>query len=218
MSDAKIRKVLDFPLPNTVKELRSFVGLCNYFSEHIRDSAKILRPLHKSIARHVEGLSKRKGSKQVLTWSEEEVAAFHAIKDKMESCPVLYFLNDEDEIYLLIDASDYGIGAYLFQMMDGKERPIRFMSHTLSDVQLRWSTVEKECYAIFKAFMEMEYLIRDRKFHLLTDHRNLTFLNNPQGAKGTSEKVVRWRLAILYHAISRGIWSYAADIQVMGIH
>jgi transposase InsO family protein len=44
--------------------------------------------------------------------------------------------------------------------------------------------------------MEMEYLIRDRKFHLLTDHRNLTFLNNPQGAKGTSEKVVRWRLAI----------------------
>jgi hypothetical protein len=45
MSDAKINKVLDFPLPKTVKELRSFVGLCNYFSEHIRDSSLLLRPL-----------------------------------------------------------------------------------------------------------------------------------------------------------------------------
>jgi transposase InsO family protein len=196
MSQDKIRKVLDFPLPTNVKELRSFVGLCNYFSEHIRDAASILRPLHKSIANHASGLSKRKASKAVLSWSEEEIESFKNIKVAMEACPTLYFLNDTDELYLLTDASDYGIGAYLYQLVDGVERPIRFMSHTLSDVQLRWSTVEKECFAIFCACMEMEYLIRDRKFHLRTDHRNLTFLNNPHGTKGTSEKVVRWRLAI----------------------
>jgi hypothetical protein len=57
MSDAKINKVLDFPLPKTVKELRSFVGLCNYF---IRDFSLLLRPLHRSIARHSNGLSKRR--------------------------------------------------------------------------------------------------------------------------------------------------------------
>jgi transposase InsO family protein len=196
MSDSKINKVLDFPLPNNVKDLRSFVGLCNYFGDHIRNSAMILRPLHKSIARHASGLSKRKAQRALLEWSEEETEAFEEIKSAMASCPTLFFLNDTDEVYLLTDASDYGIGAYLYQLVDGKQHPIRFMSHTLSDVQLRWSTVEKECYAIFRACMEMEYLIRDRKFHLFTDHRNLVFLTNPHGTKGTSEKVVRWRLAI----------------------
>jgi hypothetical protein len=45
MSDEKIRKVLDFPLPTIVKELRSFIGLVNYFSEHIRNCSTLLRPL-----------------------------------------------------------------------------------------------------------------------------------------------------------------------------
>jgi hypothetical protein len=132
----------------------------------------------------------------LLEWTPEEIKAFEDIKEAMGSCPKLFFLNDDSENYMLTDASDYGIGGYSYQIIDNKECPIRFMSHSLSDVQCRWSTVEKECYAIFRAFMDMEYLLRDRKFHLLTDHRNLTFLSNPSGAKGTSEKVVRWRIAI----------------------
>jgi hypothetical protein len=44
--------------------------------------------------------------------------------------------------------------------------------------------------------MEFDFLLRDRKFRLLTDHRNLIFLANPTGSKATSEKVTRWRLAI----------------------
>jgi hypothetical protein len=198
MSETKINKVLDFALPVTVKDLRSFVGLCNYFSEHIRNGSILLRPLHKSIARHSSGqnLNKKRAQRVTIEWLPEEEAAFHAIKKAVEECPKLFFPNDHDEIYLLTDASDYGIGGYLYQLIDGKEHPIRFMCHSLSDVECRWSTIEKECYAIFRAFQEMAYLIRDRKFHLLTDHRNLTFMANPSGNKSTSEKVVRWRLAI----------------------
>lgn len=122
--------------------------------------------------------------------------AFYDVREAIEACPTLFFLNDTDEIYLLTDASDYGIGAYLFQTVEGVEKSIRFMSHSLSEVEGRWSTIEKECYAIFRAFQDMEYLIRDRRFHLLTDHRNLVFMSNPSGTKGTSEKVLRWRLAI----------------------
>ena len=96
-------------------------------------------------------------------------------------------------MYLHTDASDYGAGAYLFQIDPdtGKELPIQFLSKTFSDVQKRWSTIEKECYSIFYALRELEHLIRDRKFTLRTDHRNLLFLN----AQATS-KVTRWKLAI----------------------
>ena len=197
MSDTKIRKVLDFPEPEILRELRGYVGLCNYFSDHIRDSSVIMRPLHKCIARHAaSATSKRRAALTKISWEPEELEAFHKIKTAMENCTKLFFVDETSEVFLLTDASDYGIGAYLYQRIEGKECPIRFMSHTLTDVQLRWSTVEKECYAIFRAIQEMNYLLSDRKFHLLTDHRNLTFLANPYGSKGTSEKVVRWRLAI----------------------
>ncbi len=196
MSDENIRKVLDFPLPDNVKALRSFVGLCNYFSDHLRDSSLLLRPLHKSIARHSAGLSKRRAAQTTLDWLPEEKEAFYALKSAIEECTTLFFIDDTAEIFLATDACDHGIGAYLFQVIDGKERPIRFMSHSLSDVECRWSTIEKECYAIFRAFTDMAYLLRDRSFHLLTDHRNLTFLAKPSGSKATSEKVTRWRLAI----------------------
>jgi hypothetical protein len=90
----------------------------------------------------------------------------------VEYCTTLFFLNDTDEVFLLTDASDYGIGAYLYQLVDGKERPIRFMSHVLHDAQLRW------------------------RFHILTDHRNLIFMNNPSGTKMLTDKLTRWKLAI----------------------
>ncbi len=196
MSEEKVRKVLNFELPSTVKELRSFVGLCNYFSEHIPRCSELLSPLHKCIKRTSAGQSKRKAKQTSVQWSEHEKEAFQAIKRAIEACATLFFLNDEDPVDLATDASDYGIGAEVSQWVNGKKRPIRFMSHSLSEGECRWSTIEKECYAIFRAFMEFAFLLRDRKFRLLTDHRNLTFLANPTGSKATSEKVTRWRLAI----------------------
>jgi hypothetical protein len=134
----------------------------------------------------------------VVQWDPERARAFEEVKSAVEYCTTLFFLNDNDEVFLLTDASDYGIGAYLYQLVDGKERPIRFMSHVLHDAQLRWSTIEKECYAIFKAMSEFNYLLGDRRrFHILTDHRNFIFMNNPSGTKMLTDKfITRWKLAI----------------------
>eukprot|EP00969_Alexandrium_andersonii_P159352 7040487-Alexandrium_andersonii.AAC.1 len=99
-------------------------------------------------------------------------------------------MDEHAPIYLETDASDYGIGAYLYQLVDGTQQPIVFLSKTLSKVQQRWSTIEKECYAIWYALKSLEHLLRDVHFTLRTDHRNLTYLNI------NSPKVVRWKLAI----------------------
>ena len=76
-------------------------------------------------------------------------------------------------------------------MKDGKEYPIGFLSKTLNKIQLRWSTIEKEAYAIIYAFSKFEHLIRDIKFTLRTDHKNLTFINIDH-----REKVKRWKLSM----------------------
>jgi hypothetical protein len=112
MSQDKIRKVLDFELPATVKELRSFIGLCNYFSDHIRNCSLLLRPLHLSVTRHSKDLSARKASQALLEWTVQDREAFDAVKSAVEVCPTLFFLDEEGEILLSTDASDYGIADF----------------------------------------------------------------------------------------------------------
>jgi hypothetical protein len=96
-------------------------------------------------------------------------------------------MNDTDPLYLLTDACDYGIGAYLYQLVQGKECPIRFMSRVLWKPQDNWSTIEKGCYAIFVALCEFDYyLLGGRHFFLLTDHRNLVYMKFSQKKALTS--------------------------------
>ena len=103
----------------------------------------------------------------------------------------MFFLDDTSPIFLQTDASDYGLGGYLFQVVEGKEIPIAFVSKMLSDVEMRWNTTEKESYAIVFSFKKLEYLIRDRTFTLRTDHKNLTYIDTESSAK-----VRRWKLCV----------------------
>ena len=92
-------------------------------------------------------------------------------------------------VYLETDASDYGIGAYLYQMVDGVQHPIGFLSQAFNKRMLNWHTAHKEGYAIFYALQKWEHLLRDRHFTLRTDHRNLTQLKQQFGH---AQKVQRW--------------------------
>jgi hypothetical protein len=83
----------------------------------------------------------------------------------------------------MTDASDYGIGAYFYQLIDGVEKPIRFESVFLHGAQLRWSVIEKEGYAIFYTITHNEHLLGGIHFTLKTDHRNLTFINSEGSPK-----------------------------------
>jgi RNase H-like domain found in reverse transcriptase len=87
----------------------------------------------------------------------------------------MHFINDTDPIYLHTDASDFGIGGYLFQLIDGKEVPVAFVSKSLTTVQLKWAVIQKEAYAIYCCCIFLKTLLRDRVFTIRTDHKNLLF-------------------------------------------
>ena len=93
-------------------------------------------------------------------------------------------------ICTLMPASKYGIGAYLCQLINGKEVPIAFISKTLTQSQQdKWSVPQKEGYAIYYALCKLEHLLLDREFIIHTDHKNLTYINDSVNAM-----VVRWKL------------------------
>jgi transposase InsO family protein len=182
-SAEKLDEVLQIEPPQHGKELRSFLGLASYFRDHIENLATIAKPLQDMLLDY--------DKKRKLVWNPQSEQAFLAVKDAIRRCPKLFFMDDNAPVYLHTDASDYGISGYLFQIIDGKELPIAFMSKTLSAEEVRWSVIEKECYAIVVSFRKFEYLIRDKHFTLRTDHKNLTYVNDPP-----SPKVRRWKITL----------------------
>ena len=114
----------------------------------------------------------------------------------IDNCPTLFFLDPNASIYLHTDASEFGLGAYLFQIVIENgveiEKPVEFISKAFSPVQLRWSIPEKEAYAIFYSVRKLDYLLRDVHFVLRTDHKNLVYLNE----KDAAAKIKRWKLLI----------------------
>ena len=117
--------------------------------------------------------------------------SYDDLQRAITNCQFLYFLEEEGEVYAVTDASEYGFGAYLCQIIKGIERPIAFISKSFKDEQTRWKTIEQECFAIFFALTEWEYLLQGRKFTVRTDHNNLRYM-----LESSSDKVVRWKLAI----------------------
>jgi len=59
-------------------------------------------------------------------------------------CPLLFFLDEESPIHLFTDASEYGFGAHLTQIVDGIMRPIRFVSRAFDERMLNWDVPQKE--------------------------------------------------------------------------
>ena len=104
----------------------------------------------------------------------------------------MYFIDDNKlDIRLYTDASDFGIGGVLFQVVDTIWQPIAFISKSLTPTQIRWSTIQKEAYAIFYCCTQLDYLIRDRTFTIYTDHLNITYMkHNP------TSMVARWFIAM----------------------
>ena len=179
-SKEKIHKVIVFAVPITPKQLQGFLGLANYFRDHIDSFSIKGRPLFEVLIHW-----NRTGQ---FIWTKEAAQAFSHIKDAINKCPQLFFVSENGLVYLHTDASKYGIGGYLFQIVDGVEQPIQFISKAFRDAQLNWHTFEKEGYAIVYCIKKLEYLLRDVPFILRTDHKNLTYISD-----SSSPKVIRWK-------------------------
>jgi hypothetical protein len=99
----KVQIIKDWPTPRTQHELRSFLGLANYFRRFIHAYATLARPLHALTGETVKWNSS--------TWTPECQRAFDLVKAKLISAPVLSMPDFEKPFEVVADASLHAIGA-----------------------------------------------------------------------------------------------------------
>ena len=182
--EAKLDAIQKWPKPLTKKQVRSFLGLANYYRRFIPDFAGIAAPLTE--------LTTKKHSRMVK-WSPEAEEAFGNLKRALCSKPVLMAPNFSKEFVVQADASEVGLGAVLSQIHEGEEHPVLYLSRKLLPRERNYATVEKEGLAIKWALETLRYYLLGRRFTLVTDHAPLQWMAKN---KESNSRVTRWFLGL----------------------
>ncbi|KAL7634312.1 UNVERIFIED_CONTAM: hypothetical protein RMT77_014689 [Armadillidium vulgare] len=167
--DKNLKGVLEFPIPTTVKQLRQFLGMVNFYRRHIPNCSQIAKPL-----------SAQTGGKTV-SWNEKCQNAFDQLKQALVDPILLGFPDYSAEaspMELHVDASDIGAGASLSQKQNGVQRPIAYISTTFNGAQKNYSTIDKELTALRWAVKSLKAFLKGVKFVIYTDHQPLIYLQN----------------------------------------
>ena len=118
----KVEAILSAPNPTDERQLRSFLGLVNYYGHFVSDLATIAHPLNDLLKRE-----------HAWNWNDKCEAAFCKLKEKLASTSVLAHYDISLPLKLACDASAYGVGAIISHVLsDGTERPVAYASRTLS--------------------------------------------------------------------------------------
>ena len=164
----KVSAIEDFPRPATVRKMREFLGLVNYYHRFIPQAATLLAPLNDLLK------GAKKNSPKPLQWSLSAEDAFSAIKQRLVSLTRLAYPVPHAPTILSTDASAEAVGAVLQQEVDGELRPVAFFSKRLEPAQRSYSAFDRELLAVYEAVRHFRHFLEGREFHVLTDHKPLT--------------------------------------------
>jgi hypothetical protein len=163
----KLECLWDWPQPCSGKEIQRFLGFVNYFRRYVPLMAKLAAPLDR--LRHERNLTGK--------WGTEEQKSFDQLRAAIYNAPMLCFPDFEKLFFVATDASNYGIGAVLFQKAgNGSIQYVRFASRALSKGERNYSATKKELLGIVYALESFRDYIWGQKFTLYTDHRALVFM------------------------------------------
>ena len=121
MDDTKVKAIMDWPAPMTVRSIHSFLGLANFYRRFIKDYATLAKPL-------TDLMQKDKA----FTWDSTEANTFASLKTCFTSTPILAYPDNDCQFRLETDALDFATGAILSILKDNKWHPVAFSSHTMS--------------------------------------------------------------------------------------
>ena len=169
----KIQAILALQRPQTIKQLRSFIGAVTYYRDMYPKRSEILAPLTALV-----------GSK-TLKWSDECQNAFERMKAVMAKEAFLRYPDHNKPFEVYADARDLQLGAVIMQ----EGHPVAFYSRKLNAAQRNYTVGEKEILSVVAVLKEYRTMLYGcQNITVYTDHKNNTF------DKLQTQRVLRWRL------------------------
>ena len=172
MDPTKVAGIANWPTPNTVKQVQSFLGFCNFYWPFIYQFSHIAKPLNELTRKDTP-----------LTWETRQQEAFKTLWKCITSEPVLKQPQLDQQFKVEVDASGYAIGAVLMQKDEkGKRHPIAYFSSTLNEAEWNYDIYTLELYTIVQALQHWRpFLVGSpHKVIVHTDHANLQYWKEPQ--------------------------------------
>ena len=170
---SKVEAIKSWPTPSLMHDVRSFRGLASFYRRFIRNFSSIAAPMTEVL----------KGTKFV--WTSQAQKSFEELKEKLTQELVLTLPSFDKVFEVECDASGVGIGAVLSQ--EGK--PIAYFSEKLSDSRRRYSTYDKEFFAIIRALEHWTHYLIANEFILHSDHEALKYI---QGQHKLNSRHAKW--------------------------
>ncbi|MBW0550389.1 hypothetical protein O181_090104 [Austropuccinia psidii MF-1] len=182
----KVAAVLLKPMPQTKKEMQSFLGFSGYYRQHIKDFAKIAKSLYKLCDQQT-----------VYEMTEERVKAYEELKNSLTNAPFLLIPDWKLPFKLYIDACGEGLGAALhhIQIINDKpvEGPICFISRQIKPTEARYGASQMEFLFLVWALEKLHYYLDGTVFDVITDCNAVKYLLNMETP---SRHMLRWQIAI----------------------
>lgn len=187
-TEKKVQAVKSAPAPTDLQQLKSFLGLINYYSKFLPNLSGNLSPLYRLLQK-----------KARWEWGPEQQKAFETTKSQLSSDRVLVHYDPDKPIILACDASPYGLGAVLSHKLEnGEEKPIAYTSRSLAPAEKKYSQIEKEALAIVFGVVRFHQYLYGRPFTILSDHKPLqgVFKETAGVPVMASARIQRWGLTL----------------------
>ena len=178
-TEERVRALQETREPETVSEVRSFLGLANYSSRFIPHFATLTEPLRKLTRKDVP-----------FHFGPEQKDSFESLKQSMAEAGTLAYFDKTASIKVVADASPVGLGAVLMQHQNGAWVPICYASRSLTECERRYSQTEKEALGLVWACERYHAYIYGMRFDLVTDHKPLEVIYGPRSKP--SARIERW--------------------------
>ena len=176
----KVNAVVDMKRPNTVRQLRRFLGMAGFYRKFINNFAKLALPLSELTKDNV-----------AFKWSEDCESSFKILKNALVEAPVLAAPNLQLPFELHTDASGLAVAGVLMQMHNGSLQPVAYFSRKLKGAELRYSATDKEALAVLLSVRKFHHFLWGSRFKVVTDHRPLLSVFKK---KTKSPRMSRWSL------------------------
>lgn len=181
--DEKVHAIQQFPPPQTVRGLRRFLGMLNFYRRFLKNAAEHQAPLNDLLVGQ-----DMKGSKPV-NWTPHLQKIFELCKKSLSDAVMLVHPVPEAKLALVTDASNISLGAVLQQRVEDTWQPLAFFSKKMNPTQQRYSAYDRELLAVYESVKHFRHMLEARHFTIFTDHKPLIFAFQQKDQKGSPRQI-----------------------------